>query len=474
MPAQLDITYTPQYPSCHRVCFRTTQEQYCCYLDDVTPVVGIPRTISIVLDNYAECLVEVPIEISCQGTTALSGYIQPCCSDENSQANRVPFTASFVSTPCTPYLVECTQSGIGDIIINNPGYGWPVGVTPTITINTTGFGSGFSGTVDMVCLPGDNFCSIGTITADIAGQDYFYLNQLSVDISPLPTCISNELITNGDFATDLSGWTQAPSFAPNIFIWNAGNARYNNLAYGNTTPGFISQDILTPGRTYEISIDTLALGCTTGYIQFIITAGDFDISGTQPNQFNIFRLSTDPVYTTPISVTLTCVGSNTFSIFAYTTDITANARIDFSDVSVIEVCEAVDPEIELVLEDCGTFTVPNCDGTDNPTEYELLGAPEYAVNVCAGGDGPDGPKYIVTPNPPDVSCCECRLYKVTVRNPMDIYYTDCNQSIDVISVESGTIGVTICAIPGSIWAVDRLETAQILAITDVGDCIPTE
>jgi hypothetical protein len=588
MAAQLDITYTPQYVGCHRICFRTTQAQYCCYLDTSSSVIGTPKTVTLDLENFATCLVFIPEEISCTGTTPVTGYIQPCCSDENSNDNRVAFTASFVSTPCTSYNIECTESGVGEITIVNPGYGWPIGVVPNIIVNTSGSGFGFTATAIMECLPGDNFCSIDDIDITNPGEEYYYINELSVEVVPLPTCISNELITNGDFATDLSGWTLAPAL--DIFYWDSGSARYNNIAYGATTPGFISQDILTPGRTYEIRIDTIALGVTTGYCQLIISAGNFDISGTQPNQFTILRFPSDPLYTTPIFVTLTCVGSTSFNIYAYTTAITAASRMTFSDVSVIEVCTVIDPELEVsLLDDCGTFTVPNCDGTANATQYGILGGLDYAVNVCAGGAGPIGAKYNITENaialPGDIcfnlgteafglytcsispagtyngknyylmvapdcvtpydafiapnawtvwystgngyvnqwvlseglnqyvyvqwylpvssspnfplgnwvigpdsgvidllstdtncqgSCCNCKLYNVVVRNPIDIYYTDCNQTIDIVSVEPGIIGITVCAIPGSVWPANKLDTPEILAITEVGDCIPTE
>jgi hypothetical protein len=397
--------------------------------------------------------------------------------DAASDVDRIPFTTNFPQDECSAYSVSCLESGIGEIAINNAGYGWPIGVVPTIIVNdSSGLGIDFAADVTMECLPGDNFCSIDDISITNNGQNYYYLNTLTVDVSPLPDCISNELITNGDFATDLSGWTLAPSFAPDIFTWNSGSASYNNIAYGNTTPGFISQDILTPGRTYEIRIDTLALGCTAGYLQFTVSAGDFDISGTQPNQYNIFRLNTDPVYTTPVSVTLTCVGSTSFNIYVYTTDIQNTARLDFSNVSVIEVCTAVNPDLEVTfLDDCGTFIVPGCGETPNPTTYQIWGgsASINTINVCSPDPGPTGDKYNIQPEP-GLSCCACKLYNVVVRNPIDIYYTDCYQTVDIISVEAGAIGVTICAIENSVWPANPQENAEILAITEVGDCTPTD
>lgn len=473
MAAILSVTYTPAYSGCHRICFKTSQASYCCYQDNSPSQPGTQKITDIDLDDYVECLVDLPLEVGCEGGSNVDGYVQPCCTDAASLENRVPFTAVFSTVPCTSYRVECEESGVGEIQIINAGYGWPIGVTPNIIVNTTGSGSGFVATATMNCLPGDNFCSIDDIDITDPGLEYFYINQLSVSVSPLPTCISNELVTNGDFPTDLSGWTLAPSFAPNIFIWYNNGVRYN-LAYANTTPGFISQDILTPGKTYEIRIDSLALGCTTGYLQFIVSAGDFDISGTQPNQFNIFRTFNDPVYTTPIFVTLTCVGSTSFNIYAYTTDLTPAARLDFDDVSVIEVCTAVNPELDVIaLDDCGTFTVPECNGDSNPTQYDIFGTPAYAINVCSGGAGPVagvGGKYNITPNPPGVSCCDCIEYNVVVRNPIDIYYTDCNQNIVTASVEAGAAGLTICGVLDSIFPVIKTDNSEILAITNLGSC----
>jgi hypothetical protein len=52
-----------------------------------------------------------------------------------------------------------------------------------------------------------------------------------------------------------------------------------------------------------------------------------------------------------------------------------------------------------------------------------------------------------------------------------MYYTSCNnQAIDVISVESGIIGVTVCAAENSVWPVNKDDNAEILSITDVGSC----
>jgi len=472
MTPLLTITYTPQYQGCHRVCFRTTQLQYCCYLDNSGSTIGTPKTVDIYLSNYTQCLGFIPSEISCNGDTAVTGYIQPCCSDETSLSNRTAFTATFASTECTSYNILCPESGIGELTINNPGYGWPVGVTPTISvIDSFLYGSGFVTSVTMNCEPGDSYCSIDSITIENPGINYYYLNLISVDVSPLPSCIGEELIVDGAFTNGLNDWTVNPIVSPAAWYMSGSNARYAIDIYGGTLPGSLSQNVLTPGKTYDISF-SLEIGVSSGIGNVIVTAGTFDPSGTQPNQY-LHVQNPGPIFNGLITATLPCVGTNEFSIYVSSTTPSIASRVEIYNVSVVQQCTVIEPDIEVTaLDDCGTFTVPNCDGTDNPITYELLGNPDFSINVCAGGTGPDAPKYDVVPS--IVSCCDCRLYQVIVNSEIDIYYTDCNQTIDVVTVQTGLQGVTVCAIPDSIFTVNKLDRLEIISITEVGTCIPNQ
>lgn len=249
MPALLNVTYTPNYIGSHRICFRTTQPSYCCYLDDSASVIGVPKTTVIDLDEFETCLQDLPSQVGC-GDTPLDGYIQPFCVDQGSDLNRVSFTADFPSTPCQSYSVQCQVSSVAEIQVSDPGYGWLPGDVPTVTItDLSGYGSGATAEAVMACND-SNICFVESITIIDPGESYYLINQIVVDIS-LPT---------------------------------------------------------DPGGT------------------------------------------------------------------------PAQAQVT-------------------ALDDCGTFTVPNCDGTDNPTEYELWGGPQYAINVCAGNFGPVGFKYDITQNP---------------------------------------------------------------------------
>lgn len=238
MASLVSITYTPRYNGCHRILFRTSEPDYCFYLDESPSVIGIPKTVELYLDDYSDCLVTIGAPISCDNGIIVSGYIQPCCSDINSNQNRVLFNTIFPTpTPCSSYTVECV----------------------------------------------------------------------------------------------------------------------------------------------------------------------------------------DPV-------------------------------------------------------DCGKFTVPNCNGEDDGTEYELrsdLGSVSF-TRVCSDlGAGPVGIGYIISQDAESI-CCTCKLYNIIVSSDIDVYYTDCNQTIDIITVQADALGVTLCAIPDGVWPVNKTDNDFIVSITETGDCIPND
>jgi hypothetical protein len=476
MAAILSVTYTPNYPGNHRICFRTTQPSYCCYNDDSTSVVGVSKTVEIDLDDFELCLQDLPVEIGCTGSI-VDGYVQPICVEQGANLNRIAFTATFPSESCDAYNIECQESGIDEITINNPGYGWPVGVVPTVTvIDSSSQGIDFAGELTMNCLPGDNFCSIADINITNAGENYYNLNDLTVEVSPLPSCVSNvELLINGSFVNGFDGWTVSPiGLVPEAWQVFTQTANYNMELYSVTQPGTISQNILTPGKIYDISFK-VGIGSVNGNSYFIVTAGTFDPSGTEPNQY----LHTQPAgvaFLDNISFTLPCIGTSEFSIYVYSDVVEGpGAFIDIDNISVTETCIAINPDLQVTaLTNCGTFTVPNCDGTANPTTYELSGGPQYAINVCSGGSGPEGLKYTITPNPVDVSCCDCVKYDVTntaLTDSFEYNYVDClDQTIKTATIQAQETQ-QVCAVVSSIWPVDLTNNQNFEYVASgIQDC----
>lgn len=113
------VTFTPNSEGCHRIYFRTTQEEYCYYQAEGPFEIGVPVTVTIDLQNYAECLVTVP-PVSCEDNIIVSGYIQPCCNAGDTLDNRVELNC-VLYTPenCGLYSVECLSSNCGSFTKSN-------------------------------------------------------------------------------------------------------------------------------------------------------------------------------------------------------------------------------------------------------------------------------------------------------------------------------------------------------------------
>ncbi len=95
----LTITYTPHYPGCHRICFKTSGIEYCCYIDNSPSILGQEKVTEINLYPFSGCLGNiVPVSPGCD-TVIVRGYIQPCCSQEGSDDNKVTFDAEFIPIP---------------------------------------------------------------------------------------------------------------------------------------------------------------------------------------------------------------------------------------------------------------------------------------------------------------------------------------------------------------------------------------
>jgi len=471
MAAILTVTYTPNYPGNHRICFRTTLASYCCYNDDSPSVVGVPKTVTIELEDFELCLQNLPEEVGCNGST-VEGYVQPVCIEQGSVINRVLFTATFPSSPCTTYNIECQESGIAEFSIIEPGYGWPVGVVPDITVtDLSGYGSGFTGTVNMLCEEGQNFCSIESITIDDPGQGYYLPNMISVDITPPPACESNELVIDGQFLNGLVDWTVSPS--PDSWLINLSNVPYYNIPTYGPTGGQISQNILTPGRTYLINFEKVVVQARSGTVRFIVAAGLFSPGTPSPNTYVIELNSGDPDYDGPLSITLTCFGSTVFSIYGDSTTTDVLNKVAVTEVSVIELCDTVLPQIEVSsVDDCGTFTVPDCQGNNNGQTYQLWGGSQYAINVCAGGDGPEAFKYTVTPGV--ISCCDCVKYDVintALTDAFDYWYVDClDQTIKVSTIEAQETQ-QVCAVASSVWPANPVNNQYFeYIVSGIQDC----
>jgi hypothetical protein len=114
------------------------------------------------------------------------------------------------------------------------------------------------------------------------------------------TGLTSNLVTNGTFDTDLSGWTIDPAF--NSWVWNPLEiADYNGTDEGGT----LSQDILETGCTYQISFDVYFSGVAAPQLIVNLGSNQYDLSSTIVSGNN------------SISFSGVATGSTVFSISAY-------------------------------------------------------------------------------------------------------------------------------------------------------------
>jgi hypothetical protein len=167
------------------------------------------------------------------------------------------------------------------------------------TGSTTGLTSGLTG----------DCCYIPPVTIEFRTDHDFG----SILISNAETCEdcttttgitsgwTDNLITNGTFDTDLSGWTVNPNLN---WIWNTGTtAEYSGVDEGGT----LSQDILETGCTYSVSFDVVFSGIGDDQIPDMsasLGTNTTSLSGTVIPGSN------------SVSFTGVATGSTTFSIYA--------------------------------------------------------------------------------------------------------------------------------------------------------------
>lgn len=138
----------------------------------------------------------------------------------------------------------------------------------------------------------------------VYGNDYVYQLdpvvpqnkkwRIYADVTDVPVVVGNELIQNGDFATNLNDWSVAPAGS---WVWNAGVAQ----RIPSILPAVISQDIAAPYGSYTVTFDfttittgscsVLAIGNNTSVTIATINAnGSYSYTFNSP-QASLFSLS---------------------------------------------------------------------------------------------------------------------------------------------------------------------------------------
>ena len=189
------------------------------------------------------------------------------------------------------------------------------------------------------------------------------------------------LISNPDMTINLTGWSVSN------FIWNGygvGSALYN----GASADGYLMQDVLEIGKTYNITFDLLTDYDTTPNNTTITV-----YAGTQSDEVFNDEITNSEVI--QLSTTLTCFGNTEFKIvgksdlnfanldfFIKNVDVkeVLNTTITITDVAFTDTCNitgnAVSPiEVaEIVVDSESAITVDNAYGVWNGNISILIGS----------------------------------------------------------------------------------------------------
>jgi hypothetical protein len=439
MPAILSITYTPNYPSNHRICFRTTGSAYCCYNDDSPSVIGVPKTVDIELDDFELCLQDLPAEVGCAGSV-VEGYVQPICIDQGSVINRVDFTATFSSTPCSAYNIECQESGIAEIELTEQGLGWLPGEIATITItDNSGYGSGATAEAIMACND-SNICYVESILITDQGEFYYFVNQISIDISLPPSLGGTPATAIVSSVDDCSTFTVPDcdgTANPTTYKLWAGSEYAINICAGGAGP---------VGATYNITENAIAL---PGDICFTLGTegfGPYTCSISPAGTYNgkNYYIMVGPDCVTPYD---RFIAPNAWTVW-YST---GNGYVDQWVLS-----EGLNQYLYV------QSYLPVSSSPDVPLGNWVLG-PESSVIYLLSTD-----------TNCQISCCNCVKYDVinlALVDSFDFYYTDCSdQTIKLLTI-AGQETLQVCAIDSSVWVenVDNNDNFEYV-VSAIQDC----
>lgn len=153
--------------------------------------------------------------------------------------------------------------------------------------------------------PNNNACPPRDGWVDASGGGIFSYVGVSYLTAPGPSNACDN--SNGTFDTNLTGWT-----ASNI-TWSSANG--GTAKYDTTLLGSISQNILTVGETYKITLDYSSAAVRDACTPTQYSAGFLQISaGTKVARFPLDNTLNEVGLFKTISTELTCEGNTTLKI----------------------------------------------------------------------------------------------------------------------------------------------------------------
>jgi hypothetical protein len=350
MSTILSVTYTPNYIGCHRICFKTTGEDYCCYEDITDSTIGVSKTVDIELIDFEDCLGELPQPVGCEEYTQLTGYIQPCCTEETSTDNRVPFTANYPQTPCDYFTVECDDRlGCGSFNV--------------VDCNSN-------------ALPTDYEIGIDSGTVLICSKSISNTTGSTYTITPngtLPVTPGSCLLVNGDFVGNSDGWVVSGGWK-----WGGGPLGTNGMNFsgapGSGSPGQMFQAGLVVGNLYNVTFDfsfTETLCSNEAYLYVLV-------GNTQSPQY---------LTSQSVDINLVCTGNENFVIVGVEDCVPGDAEMYIANVCVTLIgvpgscCDCneyqiyTSEDIDLYYQACGTAEITTLSAVSGESGNTICAVP---------------------------------------------------------------------------------------------------
>ena len=178
--------------------------------------------------------------------------------------------------------------------------------------------------------------------------------------------IGGEEVTNGDFATDLSGWSNKSSTS----TWVSGSARIDN-SIGNANSGLYQDIGLVLGKTYTLTA-TLKLISGDSNGDFKVFSSEFNGSG----QTSLYQGETLIIGGSSVTETIEFTHSNSDVSIQFACD-TTNAIFEIDNVSVKELTRDNVPRIDYTGGGCPHILA-------EPQRTNLL---PYSEDFSQWGDG---------------------------------------------------------------------------------------
>jgi hypothetical protein len=370
------VTFTPQVEGCHRIYFRTSQEEYCYYQADGS--LGVPVTVTIDLQDYAECLVTVP-PVSCDDTITVTGYIQPCCTPVDSQDNIIELNCvQYTTNDCGLYSIVCNSSNCGTFTKSNC------------------FASGCTGINDLTEYAFRGNSSIPNNTLYLCSEGNGIQNTTNSTYTITKISSTNAIIYGDDIL-------QGDPFIPSNWS-NGGGAEWNPV---DVCPSFTDDHLYVPEET------TTGTSTTPGPI---LTIGNV-------YEFSFIMYSDSPNIITFSSGNSLAVSSpgGTYPPVGTTYQITA--QTDKLEISIPSVDQGTCFQLLSLREIQPNVTATCCTCFGAEIEMELPEEGLYSIDVYYTECTENGPQLIRTTftNPLNIIPC-CTYGSFFPVNKFDIQY----------------------------------------------------